>query len=322
VSLVSIVVPTYNRSKLLKECLESLLVQTYRDFEIIVVDDGSADDTQMTVTEIAQKHNRVRYYSRPHLGVSAARNFGLTKAAGEFIGFFDSDDLWPPNYIETMVMNLQANPDFDVAYSNIMNLIDGEIQGQYITIEKQPTGYITTDLFLRSKPFNLPSSTIFRKDAFNGFFWEEKTWNCEDFDLFLRISVKSKFMYVPDVYTLYRKTQDGITDTARKKMFTYHMYVMERFYFQLGGSSYVPRRPAFLRISRFYRSFALKHYEAGNRKASIALLKRAVYYLPLDLRLYANLFQALLLNPRNDKMPDWRLPPALPAIPGCSVKED
>ena len=153
---VSIIIATYNRSNLLKECIESLLVQTHRDIEIIVVDDGSTDDTQATVTDIVQKHNNVRYYLRPHHAHPATRNFGLTKATGEFIGFFDSDDLWPPDYIETMVKSLQANPDFDVAYSQIMLLDNGKIQGPYITMEKPPTGYITTDLFFRGKTIQFP----------------------------------------------------------------------------------------------------------------------------------------------------------------------
>ena len=146
--------------------------------------------------------------------------------------------------------------------------------------------------------------------------------NCDDFDIFLRISTKSKFMYVPDVYMTYRKTEDSMTAAAKKSLFTYHMYVMERFYFHLGGSSYVPRKLAMHKLSHLYRSLALKHYREGNRKASIALLKKALYYLPLDLRLYVNLFRAFLLNPRNDKMPDWQMPPALPARPGSASKED
>jgi hypothetical protein len=91
------------------------------------------------------------------------------------------------------------------------------------------------------------------------------------------------------------------------------MYVMERFYFHLGGNKYVPKKLALTKISHLYRSLALKHYEKGNRKASIALFKKALYYMPFDVRLYVNLFRAFLLNPANDKMSDWQLPPALPA---------
>jgi glycosyltransferase involved in cell wall biosynthesis len=313
---VSIVVATYNRSKLIRECLESLLAQTYRDLEIIVVDDGSTDNTQAVVTEIARKDHRVRYFPRPHVGAPPSRNFGLEQARGEYVGFFDSDDLWPPNYIETMVGRLQASPDFDVVYSDIMQMVDGKIIGSYITIAKHPTGRITKDLFFRGRAFNLPSSTISRKKVWTGIFWEESIKNCDDLDVFLRISTRAKFMYVPDVYVIYRKTDDSVSSKAVKNLFRDHLRIMERFYFHLGGSSFVPRRLTFRTLSHLYRGYALKHYRAGNRKASIALLKRALYYLPLDLRLYINLLRVLLMDPRDDKMPDWQTPPALPARPG------
>jgi glycosyltransferase involved in cell wall biosynthesis len=319
---VSIIIPTFNRSKLLAECVNSLLAQNYAGMEIIVVDDGSTDDTNSTVLEITQKHKNVRYYSRPHHGASAARNFGLEQTNAEYIGFFDSDDLWPPNYIETMIGTLQANPDFDVAYSNIMRLVDDKITGRYITIAEPPRGNIARDLFLRVKPFNLPSSTIFRKKALAGVFWDETLKRCDDCDVFLRVSTKSKFIYVPDVYLMYRKTEDSLSAAHGKNLFTAHTCVLERFYFYLGGDSYVPRKLALRKISHSYRSLALKHYRAGNRKASITLLKRALYYRLFDLRLYVNLFRAFLLNPQNDKMPDWQIPIILPARPQRDKKNN
>jgi glycosyltransferase involved in cell wall biosynthesis len=322
VSLVSIVVPTYNRSKLLKECIESLLAQTYSDFEIIVVDDGSTDDTQACITEIVQKHNNVKYYPRPHFGLQATRNFGLRMAHGEFIGFFDSDDLWPPDYIEKMIGALQANPDFDVAYSNIMEVVDNKITGRYITTAQPPTGHITRDLFLRSKPFTLPSSTIFRRKVWDGIFYDETLKRCDDCDAFLRISTRAKFIYVPDVYLMYRQTEDSLSEAHGKKLFTAHMCVLERFYFYLGGDSFVPKKTALRKISHSYRSLALKHYRAGNRNASITLLKKAIYCLPFDLRLYINLLRAFLLNPQKDKMPEWEMPMVLPARPILSAKNN
>jgi glycosyltransferase involved in cell wall biosynthesis len=307
---VSIIIPTLNRSKLLKECLDSLLAQTYRDMEIIVVDDGSTDNTQETLEEIAQKHNNVRYYSRPHLGAPAARNFGLTKATGEFVGFFDSDDLWPPDYIETMVKTLNTRPDFGAAYSRSMRYSDGEIIGQYGVMANPPSGYITTDLF-SGKPFILPSSAIFRKDVWAGVFWDEALRNRQDFDVFLRISTRMEFMYVPDVYAMYRSTENGIGAVARQELNSQNTRVMERFYFRLGGSSRLPKKQAFRNMSHRYRSAGLEHYKMGNRTASIAQFKKALSYQPLDLRLYVNLLRALLLNPRNDRMSDWKMPDAI-----------
>lgn len=306
----SIIIPTFNRSKLLKECVDSLLSQTHRDLEIIIVDDGSTDGTQQTVTGIAQKDNRVKYYSRPHLGAQAARNFGLTKATGDFICFFDSDDMWPPDYIETMVKALNTRPDFGAAYSRIMRYSDGEIVGQYGAIANPPSGYITADLF-SGKPFILPSSAIFRKDAWADIFWDEALKNRQDFDVFLRISTRIKFAYIPDTYAIHRKHNNAISVMAAKDVFDDGPRVMERFYFRLGGKSYMPKKWAFRRLSHRYRHFAMRNFRAGNRTASILLLKRALFYCPFDLRLYVDLFRVFLSNPKNDKMPDWQMPPAL-----------
>jgi glycosyltransferase involved in cell wall biosynthesis len=238
----------------------------------------------------------------------------LEQAHGEYVGFFDSDDLWPADYIEVMVKNLRAKSDFGAAYSKLMLFSEGKVYGQYGRATSFPSGYITTYLF-SGTPYVMPSASIFRKGAWDGIRWDDalKT-NNEDLDVFLRISTRHKFLYVPEVYALRRETGDSLTVDGARKLLPHKMRVMERFYFQLGGSFCVSKRWAFHQLSHQYRSLALKHYRAGNRKASIALLKMAMSYLPLDLRLYLNLFNAFLLNPGNDKMPDWRLPPMLPPL--------
>jgi glycosyltransferase involved in cell wall biosynthesis len=316
---VSIVVPTYNRSKLLKECVDSLLAQACSDLEIIIVDDGSTDDTQETIKTVTDKQDRVKYYPRPHLGLCAARNFGLDQSSGEFIGFFDSDDLWPPDYVETMVKTLRARPDYGAAYSRSMLFSNGEIRGQYVAWVKPPSGHVTADLF-SGRPFILPSSVIFRRDIWNGLCWDEAiTKSSEDLDVFLRISMQTKFIYMPDTYAIHRRHNNSISTMAARDLFNDGPKVMERFYFQLGGSSYVPKKLACRNLSHQYRRFALRNCRAGNRSASLVLLRRALYYNPLDLRLYVDLFRAFLLNPKNDTMPDWQLPAALPPIKSIDV---
>ncbi|MGA2069769.1 MAG: glycosyltransferase family 2 protein [Sedimentisphaerales bacterium] len=311
--MVSIIIPTYNRSQLVKESIDSLLAQTYNDLEILVVDDGSTDDTQQTVTGIAQKDNRVKYYLRPHLGTCAARNFGLEQSKGEFVGFFDHDDLWPANYIEIMVKSLQAMPDFGVAYSKIMKF--GDECGEYGASGNWVSGFVTS-YFFTAKLAILPSSAIFRRSALGEIRFEPSLRICEAFDVFLRISMRTKFLFVPNLYAMHRERDDTAGPaTGKDLVVTNGARVMERFYFQLGGNSYVPKRPVFRKISHNYRRAALYYYRAGYRAAAIILLKKALSYDPLDLRLYLNLFKAFIMNPKKDKMPDWQLPPALPPIP-------
>lgn len=119
IPLVSILIPTYNRAHLLPETLDSIVAQTYTNWECIVVDDGSDDDTETLVHEYAQKDARFTFVHRPDdkpRGGNAARNYGLTLAKGDFIQWFDSDDLMAPTKIEAKVEQLK-NPAIDFVIS-------------------------------------------------------------------------------------------------------------------------------------------------------------------------------------------------------------
>ena len=113
--LVSVIIPTYNRAALLTEAVNSVLQQTYRNMEIIVIDDGSTDNT----TEVMAGYgDRVRYTRRPNAGVNAARNLGLKQARGEFVALLDSDDLWAPFKLELQVRLMRQFTDVGFTFSN------------------------------------------------------------------------------------------------------------------------------------------------------------------------------------------------------------
>ena len=105
--IVSVVIPTYNRWPLVAEAIESVLSQTYRDFELIVVDDGSTDGT---AGEIAKFGSRLRLLRQPNRGVSAARNLAFGEARGRYLAFLDSDDLWRPKKLAIQTAFMERNP--------------------------------------------------------------------------------------------------------------------------------------------------------------------------------------------------------------------
>ena len=105
--LVSVIIPVYNGARYLGAALESVFAQTYREFEVIVVDDGSTDESGV----IAQGFRDVRYLQQPNQGVAAARNHGLEAARGEFFAFLDQDDLWTPDKLKLQVEYLLSHPD-------------------------------------------------------------------------------------------------------------------------------------------------------------------------------------------------------------------
>lgn len=117
---VSVIIPTYNRAAYLPEALASVRAQTFKDYEIVVVDDGSTDSTADLLAGDAD----VRYIACEHAGVAAARNRGVAEAQGEFIAFIDSDDLWLPEKLERQVSYLDAHPDAQLVFCEYKNYFD------------------------------------------------------------------------------------------------------------------------------------------------------------------------------------------------------
>src|SRR5262245_35299311 len=108
-ALVSVIVPSYNASRYIRETLESVLGQTYSSFEVIVVDDGSTDETAAIVGDHSRRDSRIRLVSQSNAGVGAARNRGIAEASGEFIAPLDADDIWYPDKLQKQVASLQRH---------------------------------------------------------------------------------------------------------------------------------------------------------------------------------------------------------------------
>lgn len=105
--VISVIIPTYNYGRFLRECLDSVFVQTFRDIEVIVVDDGSTDDTPAILDSISDR--RLKQFRIPNSGSPCARNVGLRHAHGEFVAFIDADDRWRPRKLETQLALLRKS---------------------------------------------------------------------------------------------------------------------------------------------------------------------------------------------------------------------
>lgn len=305
----SVIIPTYNRSGMVKEAIASVLAQTEPDLEIIIVDDGSTDDTTAIVKAILD--SRIRYFYKQNSGPAGARNFGLSKAAGEYVAFLDSDDLWPENYLELMLDALESEPEFGVAYCSIGVLSDGEPQ---IKVRNKPkdckSGRITRDLF--RKGFVSPVAAVIRNGLLKDFRFDESLLTAEDSDFFIRLSVKTRFLYVPGICVTIRNSPDSLSNAVGVKC--NRVSALERFYYHLGGHKMVPRRAARVKISHLYRRVANKYRHEKKRQAALLLYRRAIKYYPLDLRLYVDLFKSLMLKKAQDPEPNWRMPQPLGSL--------
>lgn len=117
-SLVSIVVPAYNAEKFIDETISSVLTQTYSNWELILIDDGSTDNTSALIGKHSN-NSKIKYFFQTNQGVSAARNNGIRKATGKYIAFLDADDYWLPNNLEEKVQFLETNPDYYWIFSDM-----------------------------------------------------------------------------------------------------------------------------------------------------------------------------------------------------------
>src|SRR5690606_22649204 len=117
--LVSIIIPTFNRAHLIGETLDSVLVQTYTNWECLVVDDGSTDETEALLSTYVSNDNRFQYHKRPDMylaGGNGARNYGLKLSSGKFVQWFDSDDIMYSNYLQERVDVFSTHKDVDVVF--------------------------------------------------------------------------------------------------------------------------------------------------------------------------------------------------------------
>ncbi|MBW2676630.1 MAG: glycosyltransferase [Deltaproteobacteria bacterium] len=181
--LVSVIIPTYNRGWVLRETIESVLAQNYGNVELIVVDDGSTDDTP----GILAAFNRVTALHQSNRGVSAARNSGVAHARGQFIAFLDSDDLWMPEKLSVQLDFFQNNPKAMICQTQEIWMRNGRRVNSGKRHQK-PSGMF----FERSLELCLvsPSAVMMRKKFFTGMGgFDEQLLACEDYDLWLRIGV-------------------------------------------------------------------------------------------------------------------------------------
>lgn len=210
---VSVVLPTYNRAHLLPRAIESVLAQTWTDLELIVVDDGSADDTPAVMARYDDL--RVRYVRyEPNQGANHARNVGIRAARGPYIAFQDSDDDWFPEKLEkNMAVFATAGPEVGVVYSGYWKYVDAEDNRVYIPMEWVRTreGWVHEEL-LRNN-FVTTQSAVVRRECFDrSGYWLEGLVGKQEWELFLRISRDYQFLYIDEPLLNSRYTATGITE--------------------------------------------------------------------------------------------------------------
>ena len=195
----SVVIPLYNKENYIQNTIESTLNQTFTDFEIIVVNDGSTDDSLNIVERFCQNAN-VHLFNRKNHGLSATRNFGIRKAKGQIIVLLDADDFWNPNYLSTLYELQKKFPTADLFGSDYIELYNEKNflePKKNISKELKNTSFLVDDFFEISlfQPIFCPSSFAFKKSVFDAVQFNEKTQYAEDIEFFIECNLNYKLAY-------------------------------------------------------------------------------------------------------------------------------
>jgi glycosyltransferase involved in cell wall biosynthesis len=226
---VSVITPTYNREQLLKETMDSILNQTFTDFELIIVDNYSTDNTEKIVKSYNDK--RIRYFKNHNNGIVAVnRNFGIKKSGGELIAFCDDDDLWMPKKLEKQILEFKEDSQVGLVCTNGFSFDKNGIRGK---MGRSIDHYLVFDQLLKDN--TIPScSVMVRKRALDevGIFDEsQEILTEEDYELWLRIATKFKIKYIGTQLVKYRVHAGTFQSTYLKGVKP--LEIMQRVYKKL-----------------------------------------------------------------------------------------
>ena len=216
--LFSIIIPAYNAAGQIIKTLESVQQQTYRNYEVVITDDGSTDETESVIADYASKHPemRIRVVSQENKGIGAARNAAINKSRGDFVAFLDSDDTWEANKLEEVNNVLKTDPTVDlVCHDEYV-----ESEGQRIGLTRFKDLATHEELLFLGNAISTSTAVVKRARLIEGgLFSEDMDFNgVEDYELWLRLSKTCKFHHLHMVLGTYMENPSGISKNLPKQL--------------------------------------------------------------------------------------------------------
>ncbi len=273
---VSVIVPAYNKAELTVKTVESILSQDYQNIEIIVVNDGSTDDTEKKLQVF---RDRIKYHKKDNGGACSARNFGISVAEGEYIALIDCDDVYYPNKISKSVQLLDSHPEFGFMHTAAKLIDDSDnIVGYHSYPNSQVKGQISHRLVLDN--FINNPTVVIRKECFDkvGLF-DESIFMPADWDMWIRLSEEFKAGYIDEPLSAYRITSN-YTITHLELNLKEELYVLNKA-FERGKIKSTK--------NLLKKSYAQMYYRMGKLYGVIGDVNKSNHY-----------FQKAIINNKNN----------------------
>lgn len=270
--LVSIVVPAYNAEKYIAETIDSVIAQTYTNWELIIVNDGSKDNTLQIIESYSKNDKRISFITKPNTGVSDTRNTGIEKAKGEFIAFLDADDVWLSSNLEKKIAFLLNTPETDFVFSNMLQA-DQFLQNQTIAPVGKDTNILEDLLLWNGEVIPGPSSNLVvrKKCIDSGIRFDKRLTTIADQNFTVQLAAKFKGKLLNEALWVYRVIPGSMSKSLQvmenDSLQTYAIY-KEKNYFK--SASF--RKKCF---SNMYLIVGASWWKDGNEKA------KGIYFLTL-----------------------------------------
>ncbi len=288
---VSVIVPAHNAAVYLPCAIDSVLGQTSRDWEIVIVDDGSTDNTREIVDSYRPVlQDSLLYIHQPNRGVSAARNTGMRAAQGEFIALLDADDVWLPDRLDRGLRAMDEDPGTALVHSRVARIdTKGSVTGQLKVEPKYLSGMIARHIYTR-RAHVICSTVMFRKSCLETAGWFDETMQTtEDRDLWFRIALRHKVSYINDVLAYYRLSPSSTT-TNLERLLHGQLYFVAK-HSKSGAATRLEQLQA---LGNIYRELGDSLFRGGAVSKSIGSYLRAVRYNPLSVPNVYMLFRAIM----------------------------
>jgi teichuronic acid biosynthesis glycosyltransferase TuaG len=295
---VSIILPTYNRANFIADAIESVIAQTFINWELFIVDDGSTDNTPNIVSKYL-KNRKIKYFTKENGGVSSARNLGLKLSTGKYIAFLDSDDKWLPEKLECQLKYLDAHSDIDVVYTPMfVQDLNGKISS--ITANKMLEQELKNKYLLKSLLLDgfipMLSTVLIRRSKIKVLF-NEKVRSGNDFIFFIELGLLNLIFYgLKKPLAIYRKGQDSIT--SNRYLYLKNALIMIESIYNKACNF-----PININTAKSYRylTFAKDILRSSTIKKQYGLAKKNIFYIstlvksfyhdPMNMYIYKHLLK-------------------------------
>ncbi|MBA4058108.1 MAG: hypothetical protein C0490_25550 [Marivirga sp.] len=288
-ALVSIIIPTYNRAHLIGETIQSVVEQTYTNWELVIVDDGSEDNSEDVIKGFTDK--RIRYFRSEHSGnISRVRNDGVRYAKGDFIAFLDSDDLWKSNKLELQLSLLLKYPRAAFIFSHGEQFGEGAIKPP--PLEMLFVGNIFQAQLLEERFVLYPSTFLFKNEVLKHVEDFDESLSAGETDFFLRMAWIFEGVFTGERLTLIRKHNLNIS-TEREFIFCLENIKMIESFLKKG---FLSQNEFITLASRQWYKLGLLYQIRGNHGKSSTAFLRYIKLKPLHYKGWTRLVQAIWLG--------------------------